>query len=285
MKLLTDKQIKDQIDKYDPPIVCNISTADWQSKESSIQPSSVDLHIGMIQIPSATDDGLTHRFSSSGDDYSLTTGQTAVVTTIETLTVPANLAGIGFPPSSVSIKGLLMTNPGHVDPGYVGQLHFTVINMGRKPYSLKIGDPICTLLLFELDSNVGADWKSRGHSVAPTDGLRPELVNRLGRDFVDVEARAKKIADDTVAKANDVVAQAQWKAGLIAAILSVVITATSQVLPYYFGGIADLKTSYAVASQQITDLQQEVTELKNQLKSTPAKDIKSEAPTTTIPSH
>lgn len=67
--------------------------------------------------------------------------------------MPAKLAGIGFPPTSVSAKGVLMTNPGHVDPGFIGHLQFTLINMGKDRFTLAQADRIVTLLLFELDGN------------------------------------------------------------------------------------------------------------------------------------
>ena len=89
-------------------------------------------------------------------------GQTAVISTLETIDFPDNIAGIGFPPSHLSIRGLLITNPGHVDPGYKGKMTFTVINMAKDPIAL-IPEKmeIVTLLLFELDSNVKSGFTAR----------------------------------------------------------------------------------------------------------------------------
>jgi hypothetical protein len=192
-------------------------------------------------------------------------GQTAVLTTTETLNMPANVAGVGFPPSSVSIKGLLMTNPGHVDPGYAGPMHFTVINMGRLPYTLRIGDRICTLLLFELDSDVQADWRHRSglpasatSSTGHPAGLGEKEVNRLAKDFVDVEKRAKEIAKDTVRRAK-------WGAALYAGVFSVGIAVVSQFVPYYLGGIEESKKNYAVASKEVEFLKERVVALEQKM--------------------
>jgi deoxycytidine triphosphate deaminase len=157
MRLLNDAEIKDNICNHNPPLVTGVDTLEWQSKKSAIQPCSVDLHIGRIQIPSQKLEEPPQAISGPLDEHILITGAIAVLTTSEILNLPARIAGIGFPPSHVSIKGLLVTNPGHVDPGYEGPMHFTVINMGRQPYVLRVSDPICTLLLFELDSPVAAD--------------------------------------------------------------------------------------------------------------------------------
>jgi deoxycytidine triphosphate deaminase len=269
MRLLTDVEIKTKIDALTPPLVTEMFTTEWQSKDSPIQPCSVDLRIGLIQIPSETGLQPVQAFSATGDEHVLMTGATAVLTTIENLNMPANVAGVGFPPSHVSVKGLLMTNPGHVDPGYRGPMHFTVINMGRRPYTLRIGDPICTLLFFELDSNVKADWQHRsassGATALPTArsaGLREEEVNRLAKDFVDVEIRAKKIANEAVKKA-------QWTAGVLAALVSILFTLISQFVPYYLGGIEESRKNYAVTSKQIEYLEKRVADLEKKELATP----------------
>lgn len=104
--------------KYDP--------TDPLRDPTAIQASSVDLTIGDIFLPetaSAEDGGAEKPLTR----HNLKPGHTAVVTTFENLNFPADVAGFGFPPARVSKRGLLMTNPGHVDPGYSGHLAFTVI--------------------------------------------------------------------------------------------------------------------------------------------------------------
>ncbi|HXH11371.1 MAG TPA: hypothetical protein VNP04_16615 [Alphaproteobacteria bacterium] len=53
-----------------------------------------------------------------------------MVLTLEEFNLPGSIAVVGFPPSHVSFQGILMTNPGHVDPGYVGRMRFTVMKKG-----------------------------------------------------------------------------------------------------------------------------------------------------------
>jgi hypothetical protein len=89
-----------------------------------------------------------------------------------------------------------MTNPGHVDPGYEGPLHCTVINMGRETFSLSRGDRIMRVLFFDLDN---AAQVNPGAPLAPiADPISPELLARLSVDFLDVERRAQSIADGAV---------------------------------------------------------------------------------------
>jgi dCTP deaminase len=205
MSLLRDEEIIAAI-TVQPPAVPYIDgvllPADPYSGDSPVQASSVDLHIGNVYLPGEKETDLGGA-QNPKQDYSLKTGETAVITTTETLHLPSDVAGFGFPPSGVSFKGLLMTNPGHVDPGYVGVMRFTVINMGKDPYCLQRGGRIVTLLLFRLNHSVHSTWLDRN----PAGSTLPSHANisRLSRDFVDVDERAKKIANEYGLK---------WTAGL-----------------------------------------------------------------------
>jgi len=239
MKLLTDSELQSRIYDCASPLIAGISTREWQTSESPIQPCSVDLRIGLIQVAPDQDQLPIEEISGSGGEYLLETGATAVLTTMETLALPSNIAGIGFPPSHVSIKGLLMTNPGHIDPGYTGRLHFTVINMGKTTISLSVGAAICTVLFFELDSAVDADLADRkggARNIAqvPLEGLPAGAVRRLGRDFINLDERAKEIAHGAVRKA-------QISAAVLAGVLSAAISLGSQFVPYYLTRAEEIK--------------------------------------------
>jgi len=185
---------------------------DPYSKESPVQASSIDLHIGGIFLPGTKKDeegGVENPKSG----YTLQTGETAVVTTKEILHFPGNIAGFGFPPSRVSFKGLLMTNPGHVDPGYNGVMRFTVINMAKEAYHLAEGDRIVRLLLFRMTTEADSDWKKRN-----PEGSHPPTqseINLLSKDFVNVERRAKRIAKEQGVKAGLIITSVLGLVGLL----------------------------------------------------------------------
>jgi deoxycytidine triphosphate deaminase len=194
MSLLRDDELIAGIAVHPPavPYVTGIELpANPYSADSPVQGASLDLHIGNIYLPGVKK-GDVGGVESPKFEHSLQTGETAVVTTKERLHLPGRVAGIGFPPSSVSFKGLLMTNPGHVDPGYDGFMRFTVINMAKDDYVLRRGDRIVRLLLFRMDADAHSNWAQRHPegSCLPTQAE----ITRLSKDFVDVENRAKKIA-------------------------------------------------------------------------------------------
>jgi len=208
MSLLRDQDLVAGM-KVKPPAVPYATgveiPADPYAADSPIQGSSIDLRIGNIYLPGKKNKDLGG-VENPKATHSLKTGHTVVVTTKEKLQLPDDIAGIGFPPSSVSFRGLLMTNPGHVDPGYEGVMRFTVINMGKEPYPLNRGDRIVRLLLFKLEAAAHAGWRTRH----PEGSRQPneEEISRLSEDFVDVERRAKEIAKQEGTK---------WSVGITAA--------------------------------------------------------------------
>ena len=170
----------------------------------TVKGCTVDLTVGSIFVPGVEEAKLGSA-SIPRKELPLGQGQTAVVVTRETINFANNQAGIAFPPSGVSLKGLLTTNPGHIDPGYVGPLHLTVINMGRETYTLKEGDRILRLLVMELDGPSTTTPPRTGNG---TNQIGAELLNRLSHDFVNVTARAESAAKAAIG-------QAQYRATLL----------------------------------------------------------------------
>jgi deoxycytidine triphosphate deaminase len=262
MGLLTDEEIIAGITVLAPAIPYVegvVLPADPYSKDSPVQASSIDLHIGNVFLPGEKETGLGGA-QNPKDNYSLKTGETAVVTTAETLHLPSDVAGFGFPPSGVSFKGLLMTNPGHVDPGYEGFMRFTVINMGKDPYCLERGGRIVTLLLFKLNNAVHANWQQRN----PAGSSLPNhaAISRLSRDFVDVEKRAKDIA-----KKEGI----QWSAGITVAgaIVLGVLQLLSSGRLFSRADVEDLKKRQDIVEYDVknrVDVDKELQEFDNRLK-------------------
>jgi|SRR5271170_950529 len=261
MSLLRDEELIAAITVQAPavPYVENVALpadpAERYSKDSPVQASSIDLRIGNVYLPGEKETDLGGA-QNPKHDHSLRTGETAVVTTMETLHLPNNVAGFGFPPSRVSFKGLLMTNPGHVDPGYQGVMRFTVINMAREPYPLERGGKIVTLLLFRLDNAAHAGWLQRN----PEGSSLPNhaSISRLSRDFVDVEKRAKEQG----VKVTAVVAG-------ILAVVAVILQAVTSGHLFYRDDVEDLKNRQQIVEYDLknrVDVERKLLDLDNRLK-------------------
>jgi deoxycytidine triphosphate deaminase len=214
MSILVDGQIRQRLGAASP-LATNVSVEDFRKAWSKIQAASLDLTIGDIYIPGTEDDKPGGAYAPLRE-HALAQGHTAVIKTKEALDLGSDLAGIAFPPASISLKGLLTTNPGHIDPGYRGPLHLTVINMSRVPFSLKSGDRIIRVLFVPLSAQPEADYGARHRSGMLPSPITPELLGRLSVDFLDVEKRASRIADGAVTKA-------QYRAALIATGIPVLV--------------------------------------------------------------
>src|SRR5437016_2765094 len=117
MKLLRDDEIQALITDTHSPLLKNFTPPqDWHAADSLVQPSSLDLHVGDIIVPGVArcQPGSVQKPRAS---YVLATGETVVVVTRETITMPSKVAAFGFPPTRISNRAVLMTNPGHIDPG------------------------------------------------------------------------------------------------------------------------------------------------------------------------
>lgn len=259
MSLLRDQDLIAGV-QVQPPAVPYVAGLDLPanpySKDSPVQGASIDLHIGDIYLPGKKKDE-EGGVGNPKSEHSLQTGETAVVTTKETIHLPDTVAGFGFPPSRVSFKGLLMTNPGHVDPGYEGVMRFTVINMAKEVYHLGRGDRIVRLLLFRMDKAVQADWRKRN-----PEGSHPPSqsdINHLSKDFVDVERRAKRIAKEQGIKVGLVLTSVLALLGLLV-----------QARLFYVQDVEDIKKRQEMLEHDLNNrinLEQKLKELDSRLKS------------------
>jgi dCTP deaminase len=125
--------------------------------------------------------------------------------------------------SSISNLGILMTNPGHIDPGFKGILSFTLINMGREPYLIKKGDKLVTLLLVQLGLASSKDYGIRSQS-AIVDKPIPHDLFQLGRDFLDIDNRSREVARRVSQQENS---SMKWWQVVIALIIAALTTGGS----------------------------------------------------------
>lgn len=278
--VLNDSEIEAQI--KNALVLSGFTTpADPYAKDSPIQPASLDLTIGLVYQPCTEEhnkktppDGVT--------EYILKPGRTAIILSREELKMPADLIGIGFPPSKVSVKGILMTNPGQVDPGYQGKLRFTVINMGRKDFVLRQGDVIVSIILMRLHSAPHKDWITRNGG-QPGGPITWENLNRVSSDFVNVEERAHTIAKEAVAQADVKIKSLQIWVPVYAGILTLVLTGLINFLsslwqPNWKEPLQKAQQDIAVLqseknvdqiNKQIQDLQAQIKALQEKLATIP----------------
>lgn len=179
-------------------------SAEEYSLKNPLQQCSIDFHVGEIYLPEKKIKRRGGALNPITDSYILPTGGTVLIRTKESIELPANIAGICFSPSNLAMQAILLINTGHVDPGYKGKLHFTAINMGKKGYTFRANDTICTALFFILANDEHA------YGIEKFDKIRvggkteevPHVIKayfpKLAKDFVNVDRRSKLIVNKRI---------------------------------------------------------------------------------------
>ncbi len=144
MSLISGKRLRRLVETgrivIDPPV-----------EEKNIQPASIDLKFGE-QVFRASDKNILRL--KKGKRVDLRPGELAVVTTLETIKLPRNIAAkIGLR-SEFTRRGLLLLSGPQVDPGYEGKLFLTLINLSSKPISVYVGQEFVTLEFFYVKNGV-----------------------------------------------------------------------------------------------------------------------------------
>jgi dCTP deaminase len=214
MPLLQRQQIEELL-RAQPSLIENFDVAWIGTERSPVRGASLDLTIGAIFLPGVAD-GKLGGSNRGKRAHGLESGETAVVRTTESLRLPGNIAAIGFPPSTaVSLAGLLTTNPGHVDPGYSGPLHLTVINMGKEIFTLYREQRIMRLMLFRLTA-------AEPPLQAGSSPISEELLGKLSPDFLNVSDRV-----------STAIERAGWRLQTINALIPLATAIAGGVLAFF----------------------------------------------------
>jgi dCTP deaminase len=127
-------------------------------KPDSIQPASIDCHLGrhflivedrqmhIIDMDSA----ILYR-EYEGDEIVIPPHSFLLATTEEYVELPDNLTAFVEGRSSIGRIGLFIQNAGWVDPGFKGQITLELYNANSLPIRLTAGRRICQLVFCQMD--------------------------------------------------------------------------------------------------------------------------------------
>lgn len=217
-----------------------IALTDTNISKFKIQPSSIDLTIKLIHIPD------NNKIKKS---HSIYPGETVILEINEVFSLSSDISGIVFPKNTLSKNGIIMTNPGHVDPGYNGILTLYLVNMSKETFNLREQDAVARLLLFKTSSITSG---YQGNSVTRVD---EDQLNRMGKDFAGLNKRIKFALGAVLAK---------WSVGLfvlVAIMLSIVgmaVPIAFTMTSSYFDNTKDLKQSIKQQEEKIEKLNKEI---------------------------
>ena len=219
-----------------------------------IQPSSVDLTAGNIYVPDNVKKiNQTSSLSSLAvGQCMIAAGETIVIELAEDIRIGKGIGGLLLPPNSLTKNGIIMTNPGHIDPGYSGKLTVCLINMGKDAIAVEPNSVVATLLLFRLSSMSG------GYQGGPGVGVSLTQLSKLSKDFANTSERTYSYIKKSIW------AHFATAVGLISIFFAVLALVVPALLPT-ITGLLEIKYSESKNGAAIKELEDQLKDLRNQL--------------------
>ncbi len=126
---------------------------------------------------------------NDGDGFTIPPGQFAFLHTKEVVSVPSDALAFISIRAKTKFHGLVNVSGFHVDPGYHGQLTFSVFNAGPVPVQLKCGQPIFLIWYAGLDRETA--FKKNG---TINKGINPGLLTPISGELQSFAGLSKRIS-------------------------------------------------------------------------------------------
>ena len=148
--ILSDKTLQKMIDEGELVIE--------PIKNESIQPASVDCHLGKHylaiedrEMTSITLDSPIKYREIEAETITIPAHSFLLATTEEYIKLPKNITAFVEGRSSIGRMGLFVQNAGWIDPGFEGRITLELYNANSLPIKLQNGRRICQLVFCKMD--------------------------------------------------------------------------------------------------------------------------------------
>lgn len=126
-----------------------------------------------------------------GDTVVIPPGMFAFLLTEEIVKIPSNTMGFISLKSRIKFKGLVNVSGFHVDPGFQGNLIYSVFNAGPSPIHIARGDNLFLLWIADL---IGADEKKYTRLDKPPQlEISTALISEVDRDTYSLKTLSDKV--------------------------------------------------------------------------------------------
>jgi dCTP deaminase len=148
-------------------------------RENSIQPASIDCHLGdhfliVDDFNMGTirlDEEIRYREVTS-ESLTLPPHSFLLATTAEYVKMPADLTAFVEGRSSIGRMGLFIQNAGWVDPGFEGRITLELYNANSLPIELRAGRRICQLVFCKMDQVAETPYRGKYQGQSQSVGSR-----------------------------------------------------------------------------------------------------------------
>jgi deoxycytidine triphosphate deaminase len=191
--VLTDGEIARLSPESGTPLISSLMV-------EHLRPAGYDVRIAKDEL--VAPDG--KRFAP-GTDYTevvltLEPGDTAELTSFETLTLPKNIAGTVTVKTHLARQGLLLLTGNIIDPTFNGRLHFYVANVGARSIDLYPGDSRMASVQFSYTAGQAHDKRRQVERQQPARNLSLGFLAVL-RDikdgYADMKAKVERNSEIT----------------------------------------------------------------------------------------
>lgn len=258
-----------------PPKVTELLKSNPNGPHSPVQPTSIDIHVGLIDVPSTTQDN--HQPS----EYLLPPGHSVSICSHEIFHMPKNIGGAAFPLAGRQQKTLLMLNPGHIDPGYEGKLWFAFTNVGRSPVLIQKGEKIATVLFWQTSKDVASDFTAR-YGTEDRSRVPKQIREGLSGDTLMVDDRAREVAQEVVSESgkemhkvidatkeelnglNRKAKETFYWASILGVAIPTIVLGIMSFLDSQFGNAASLRSDLSTLQSDVKVLNERIGNMKGQ---------------------
>ena len=131
------------------------------------------------------------QFVKRGESFTIPPGHFAFLLTEEVVRIPENLMGWISLRSGIKFKGLVNISGFHVDPGFQGNLIYSVFNAGPSPIPVSRGDSLFKLWIANLDGPVEQNYVFK--SSKPQSEIPNSLISEVAREISSVQQMADRV--------------------------------------------------------------------------------------------
>lgn len=150
--------------------------------KNCVEASSYDMRIGTIFRDGQV---VNESHSKAHEQFVVQPGEILSIFTLEEVDLPSNIAATAFAMNAQSSRGLLVLNPGHIDPGFRGPLTVKAWNLRKVPLAIGRGTPIFTVVFERLPK----------HTTSPYNRNLPRYERERQFNEKDVESASNGLSE------------------------------------------------------------------------------------------
>lgn len=185
-------------------------------KPERIKQLSYELSLGEEVFLTDSKDGKPEILNEKNRVIEINPGQFALLLADEKISMPDDKLGLISIKASEKLKGLLNVSGFHVDPGFNGQLLFSVYNAGPSKITLKKGNPYFLIWFADISESLNNEevYSSKSNTHQDQSGIPTKYLDSLKRG----ELASPNILLEKIKSIKSDLERHWWAIGIILAV-------------------------------------------------------------------